>query len=309
VSSTDIKIDNVMKQFFAVFFVVVFCASVSTYEYFKNHVTVCDDCEYIAVSQANSIFDGTAQYPFIYRVLTPVILKTLGGSIFSIAVFHLLARVCLLGLLYMWVERWNGNALASIGIMSVVFSIMSYTWYESYYSLTEGVILLSGWLLLVSNRLTKIHYVAFGVLVVLGSLNRETTGFILVLSWVVLYAKQYKLTAVYVALGVGVFVLLRWYIAAPSTFGVMDVLSWNMTGWRLNGAIGYNAVLLPLWLGIVLHGRDMPTAYKRLLLLAVPYVVLFVVFGVWQEIRLLIPVVLLVMPFFSMTSPIFYAEV
>lgn len=285
-----------MRQYTAIAFIIAFCALVSTYDYMLHHLTICMDCQHVVLEQSDAILQGTASYPFVYRILTPNILKILGGSILSVVIFHLMMRGILLGLLYMWVDHWGGNALASVGLMTVVLSIMSYTWYESPYSLTEGVILLTGWLLLVSNRLTHIHYVSFAFLIILGMLNRETTGVVLFLSWLVLYGKRYHWTMIYLMLTVGVYLFLRLTIHVPASFGLTEVLSWNLTPWRLKGAIGYNGVLVPLWFAVLLFARSIPLKYKRLLLISIPYAGLFLSFGVWQEIRLLLPLVLLLMP-------------
>jgi len=286
-----------MKHKLGIFFLILFCSVVSTYNYLSYFVSVCDDCQIIIVKPADDILTGKAEFPFVYRILTPYILQIMGGGLSAIAQFHIFMRFVLLGLLYIWVRHWNGNGLAAVGLMTVLLSIMHYTWYHSDYALTESVLILLSWIILVSSRLTIRHYLTFAILVMLGFLNREITGVLLLLSWFVLHGYKWRWSITYVAVAAAVVIGLRLWIGfVPQQYGVMDIFQRNLVDWRIEGAIMYNIILLPLWLGIILHRRDMPIQYKRLALILIPYAGLFLLFAIWQETRLLMPFALMLFP-------------
>lgn len=140
-------------------------------------------------------------------------------------------------------------------------------------------------------------------LVVVGTVNREMTGLLLVLA---IFADNPRhITRWGSALMIwGVIVIgLRVLILAPNPYSVLYVWELNTTAWRWQGAVQYIGLLLPIIALIYYRVWTMP---RRVLLMIasvlVPYMALWVLFATYQEVRLLMPLLILGVPAYAFQS-------
>jgi len=133
------------------------------------------------------------------------------------------------------------------------------------------------------------RFIVFAALVVIGTLNRETTLGLLWLSFAVAYPHRWRWLLLYAGLGGGVLLGIRLGITAvPSHYTIPYVWYLNTQTW--------NAQAVPLYWGLLICPALFLYwgAKKRLLvrssIVLIPYLALYFLFGVWQEVRLLMPV-------------------
>lgn len=139
-------------------------------------------------------------------------------------------------------------------------------------------------------------FAAYAALVIVGTLNRETTGILLWLSFFAAYPRAWQRWLLLGLILACVLLGLRWYIdAEPTIFTPQWVFAANLETWRLQGAILYQGLLLPLW--ILLYHRMRGKTGLMVACVLIPYLLLFATFGVWQEVRLMMPVLILGIPF------------
>lgn len=124
------------------------------------------------------------------------------------------------------------------------------------------------------------------------------TAVLVVLSWFVLLPHRWRLGVLYAALALVTYGTLYLSIGAkPSEYTPAFMLAWNLEGWRLE-AFAINGGMLALLIGACLLGwRGAHHLLRRLtiVLLAV-YLPLWAVFAAWQEVRLLMPLLILLLP-------------
>jgi hypothetical protein len=140
--------------------------------------------------------------------------------------------------------------------------------------------------------------VGFAGLVVLAALNRETNALLIVLAWFAFFPRRWRAGLLYAALAAATYGALRLAIGdTPNVFTTAYVLESNLAGWRVQGAIVYGIMLLPLFLALVVGWRRADRLLRRLaLVVLLPYMALFLALGAWQEVRLLMPVLILLLP-------------
>lgn len=140
--------------------------------------------------------------------------------------------------------------------------------------------------------------VAYGALVIAGTANREMTGLLLVLSWFALQPRRWRSGLIYTALAGLVYATIQHSVGAvESPYTLALVWQENTTPRFLTAAIVYNLLLLPLWVAGAILWPKTPQALKRLILIVlVVYMPLWAVLAIWQEVRLLMPLVILFVP-------------
>lgn len=124
--------------------ICLFCAAVASWQFLSVALPACPDC----LQVTEQIAAGTANGPFVYRVLTPGILAALGNTTGTHVLFHFVGLLAFFLLLWAWAERWNGNGMASVALVAVALPTMYPTFYFSQYAIVELVLCLSGLLLL-----------------------------------------------------------------------------------------------------------------------------------------------------------------
>lgn len=101
----------------------------------------------------------------------------------------------------------------------------------------------------------------------------------------------------------GIFIGLRFLIDVPaSRFTIGYVLSLNLESWRLEGLLVYGS-LFALACAWVSQTEIIDSVHKQMLIVVlIPYIALSLIFGVWQEIRLWMPIYLLCIPLLKANS-------
>jgi hypothetical protein len=128
-------------------------------------------------------------------------------------------------------------------------------------------------------------------LVIIATLTREASGLLICL---MVFADTPRYWQRWIICGIcfiAVFGGLRLLIDAPETiFTPQYVWHLNTQTYRLTGAIVYQPLFWLLTIAVGLRVN------RRLMLVLVPYLGLVAVFGVWREVRLLMPLWLLALP-------------
>ena len=289
---------------------VLFIAAVGVVMALAFGYIVYDYCLEACYAQHNDIINGTSISPWSYRVLVPYTIEWGGGgaSMGSNAAAYLVGHVVMLPValfsLYAWLRAGaaTGASLSGVMLIAVTLPLIFHNRYGTgLWSIVELAIFCAA--LLVINR-----PLVFGFWVMVAALNRET-AVLLPLAFALWHLPKAGETGRY-ALGdrrywrdvvilfgmwATVFVGLRLVIgAAPAGYPPRELFIDNVQ------RIG--EVLLPLALTVpvvvmVFAGRQMVDAKRRRLLwAAVAYLPLYVVFGSWMEIRLLLTIVPFAMP-------------
>lgn len=139
--------------------------------------------------------------------------------------------------------------------------------------------------------------VAVTALAAIGIMNRETTGMLIGLSIFAVYPRQWRFWLPVFLILVSIFLSLRVLIDAPYCCSIAQVWEWNSAAWRISGAQQFIGLLSP-FLALCVYGWIKSEAAVRFSIVVVllPYILLVVLFGVWQEVRLLMPVFIMSVP-------------
>jgi len=107
-----------------------------------------------------------------------------------------------------------------------------------------------------------------------------------------------KLLAIYAVVWAVIFVGVRvWRGAAPDQVTAAAIFAANFGGgWVTTEAMINHGVLIPLWLLAIVGLRQSTPTMKKIALIGVPYVALLGVFAMWNETRLLLPLMVVWMP-------------
>ena len=260
----------------------------------------------------NQIIEGTALSPYRYRILVPFMAEFLTKAfsnvlsdrisfLLSYVIYDLLAVFFLLEILFLWLRTWFSREHALIGILYIASTIpiaLRNHYFQPWSLLEAG---------LFSAALIAIHqkrYLLLVSLVMLASLNRETAVFIPLafllasldvrnilkargkVNWDTILIFGYLFL-----LWVVIFLGLRYFRGnAPNTVTMKELLTRNMTEDSLfnmfvNGSLFFGS----FWVFICLGFRYAPILIKRIALIVPLYLIIVIVWGVWYEVRLLIP--------------------
>ena len=280
------------------------------------------------------IIDGEAFSPYQYRVLVPFaaegfirILSNLvsAKSAFLIAygAYDLFAFGLLLFGLRSWLTRWFDEKLTFLALAYVgaTLPIALQNHYYQPWSFIEAGLFCLGLSAIVARQ-----YVALAAIVVIASLNRETALFLplalLAFNWRSGRPDEARrgmlvgvaLLAVTLALFFGLRMMLG---DAPREKTLAQILQHNLQPSSLAMTLVYTGLFLgPFWL-FALRGRPAAPAPVRRLSIVVPlYAAAILVWGVWYEVRLWMPLypILLALalsylkPFVSPTAAVLLPE-
>jgi hypothetical protein len=274
--------------------ILFFCTGISTWQYLTIALKSCVDCTGAIASFAAG--DGVS--PFVYRVLTLKVLVWLGNTPQVLTAFHFVMLFLFFSLLWSWTEQCRGNGATAVALATVALSSMWTTYYYSAYTVTEWVLWLSGLLILVSELGVRRIQVVFGILVVVATANREVTAVLLLLSWFALYPRAWRTGLIYTAIAVGTYIAIRIAVGPREhPFGLPAVLQHNLYPWSLQNSLLYMGLLLPLFIGFVINRRAATLRLRRLsVIVLVVYLPLWAGLAIWDETRLLMPVIVLGLP-------------
>lgn len=250
------------------------------------------------------ILEGSALEPFRFRVLVPFLGdlgQNLSSSVLPEEWGHLLTFF-FLNFLFLWATLWNiWNFNQTLPVQGKIISIFSFGFaaniglFDHYYqpwSLLEAAIVSTAFRFAVRGKFGWLP-----VLTLFGTLNRDT-GVILPLSLLLfllltkqMEAKKLALVLFSGLVGGGTFIALRILIGpAEQVTPIEQVLEMNLAAiGLLKFSINIFLMFGLGWFLVTWGGRTSP--YRSIWLSFLPYLALIVVFGVWLEVRLLLPLV------------------
>lgn len=282
-----------------------FAAATNAYDY---SFLIGDNTRAFRMGLHRDIVDLSAGHPYAYRILVPALLDPViavaerfmppadaFGRVY--AVYHLAALTWLLWTSFRYFAVWFGQDRALAGALLVAATLRIALRHHEYqpWSLLEPSFVAMALLWMIERR-----HVALAILIAIASLNRETAVFIVFLYFVTSVRDRHSAFwgAAYAAIWLSVFVGLRWWVAAPpAELPLADLWRTNITPEQL-GLTAVNVTLLlgPLLLLAPLGYVHAPAFVRRSALVAGPYLATIVVFGLWWEVRLLMPLYPVVVP-------------
>lgn len=266
-------------------------------------------CAEYCTGAHNAILDGTIGSPIVYRVFSPTLVNLLIGGARDVATvsrayiaIHFVAFPLMAIAMLAWFRRWLSEAWALVGVVFVgaLTYVLLLAWATGLYNAVEIVVLCPALLLIAQRR----GFPVLCALTVIGTLNRET-AVLIPLAYAAFnlpdWRRDWRRASFLLALWGVVFVGLRLVIGwRPDDTPVVTAWAIN-TGremgnwWTVDAALN-NLPFLPLWLGAILNIRRVPASLQRLAVVALVYAGLFLVFALWREVRLLLPLVVLLTP-------------
>ena len=276
--------------------VLVTCGMYAAWLYLQ---IVAGGCVSSCAQVYREVIAGTALSPYRYRVLSFLFVDLLGGnpqldgaiSMAFLAGYVLLFPAAFVAY-YAALRRWLQplGALLGVFVLLALLPVMMRVWGTSLYLVIEL------FLFSLALRWMRPGW-QYAVLVLIAALNRET-GVLLVLAYGAVHLSQWREKRVmfwglsYALIWAAVFVLLRvGRGAAPDEVTLAAAWSGNTQTWHGIDALTYNLFFIPLYVSVFLSWRWLRLEVKRLfVLVALPYLILVAVFGFWNEVRLLIPV-------------------
>lgn len=243
-----------------------------------------------------NILEGTVLSPFAQRVLLPRLVDMFTGDAWGVVYAMSFLSVFTLAAAHVGVFAWmrvNGVSArrAFVGVFAVLYLLP--IWYNSYigiaYPQTEVVLII-----LALFAMRSRWHVALAVLVVIGTLNRETTG-VYIVALYAMVARNLKGITAYTLLFGATYAILK--VAAPGVgmwgYG-FGQLARQLETEQLQMVLFYQLVFAPLWIMLIVRARRAPPLLARVSWLLPVNVVLFLIFGNWTEVRLLMPAILVV---------------
>ena len=299
-----------VSQRIVILAILVAASAVPAFDYAITRVG--DDVRAGRLASFDTITAGTAPAPYRYRVLVPYAIAPLvaladrvwphADSLHRIdAVFVVTALTALLWSVFLYLRNWYPPMLALIGALLVAATMPIALRHHFYspYSLLEPTFLILGLHAIYHGRARHVL-----ILAVLASLNRET-GILIPIAhlfheW---RARTYGPRFVAAMAGVGLSVLtivaLRLSLGpAPESITIESVRAINLSPDGLKAA----ATNIPLFAGVtgwVLAAagwRHAPPFVRQQIWIAGFYLPIVAVFGVWYEVRLLMPLYPLLIP-------------
>lgn len=267
----------------------------------------------------NQIISGIAPSPYRYRILAPMVGELIKRSLsivypmptaflLSYAIYDLLAFFSLLASLFLWLRTCFDREQSLIGVLFVAgtIPIALQDHYFQPWSLLEP-----GFFSLALLAIYRKRYWLLALFVGLASLNRETAVFIPLVLLLTINMKsllnarsvndEWKSILLFGGLFLiwaAVFFGLRYFRgSAPHIETIEGLLARNITKDSLfytfiNGSL----FLGGLWAFAVLGFRYAPVFIKRVALIVPLYLVTVMVWGVWKEVRLLMPLYPVIVP-------------
>jgi hypothetical protein len=267
----------------------------------------------------NQIIAGTAPSPYRYRVLVPfaaeacsqalaVAMPEKKAFLLAYAAFDVLAVFLLLAMLSLWSRQWFSREQALIGSLFVAATmpIALQDHYFQPWSLLEAV--------LFTAALPAIYHRRYGLLagvVVLASLNRETAIFIplaflftsldVMRSWKSTRRIDWQPIRMFcgmVLLWGIVFLGLRYFRgSAVHVETIAGLLVRNTTVESLFRTLVHGSLFLgAFWLFALLGIRHAPRFLRQVSWIIPLYLVSVLLWGVWYEVRLLLPLYPILVP-------------
>ena len=265
------------------------------------------------------ILHGTAESPYRYRVLVPFVGEALTRGLSAVlprdrafllayVLFDLVAIFLLLGTLYRYLRAWFSNEQALIGVLfaAATMPMALRDHYFQPWSLLEAGLFTAGLLCMYRRRLWTLASI-----VALASFNRETAVFI-PLAFLSANApiggagesdrmpvrRATLLFAGYGAIWAVVFFGLRAVLGgAQPVMTLPEVLARNTApAVTLRAIVRAGLIFGAFWIFAAAGFTRAPGFVRRVSLVALPYLAAVFVWGMWHEVRLLMPLYAIVIP-------------
>lgn len=244
-----------------------------------------------------TILNGTAEPPFRYRLFTPALVSLIPANAnVQYILGHMILSPLVFWLIWRWARGVVGDLLAVFGCLYVAVHMLvffpRYTF--GLYNIVEIGLMAVGMIWL-RNRGGGIGYAA---LVAVGTLNRETTGLILLLLVIAHDWRKWTPIGLASAAFGAVYFGLRLALGDPgSSWTVSAVFGNNLTPGRLTISIVTYLALIPAALLTASGwGSAGEADRRRFIIVGIPYAVMALAFGHWDESRLLLPLLLITLP-------------
>jgi len=252
------------------------------------------------------ILDHSSPAPDRYRFVLPMMIdapiRVLAQSMpatdafdRTYAVFYVLALPAFLASLFAYVRVWFATEPALIGVLFVAATLPIAMRPHEYgpHSFLEPTFFSLSLLCIVRERRLWL-----ALLVAIAALNRET-GVFLVLFYAVarpLNTRRLMATVVYAAVWLAVFIGVRLYAGDGGRYWTVDkVFSSNLSQPWL-AVFNVAALLGVFWWFAAAGFRRAPPLVQRVARVIPAYVAVIAVWGIWWEVRLLLPLMPLVLP-------------
>jgi hypothetical protein len=299
----------------AVAAVLLMACSVSAYDYSIGRVgqpnrELLDDRLRVHLGIVH--FDTAAPTPYRYRILPALTIHAMTLPVASVigyarafdivsGVFYIAALVVLLFVLKRYLETWFSETHALIGTLATACTLPITLRQHIYapWSWLEPSLLMLGLLAIIERRSALLL-----VLTIAASLNRET-GVLVPVAFVVdtLYARDRsrRLTNALICLGVSFAILagLRLVIGpGQPAITLSKIWAFNHSPEGLLKASVNGSLFLGItgWVLVAFGFRHAPVFVRRMTWLAAIYVPLYLVGGIWYEVRLLMPLYPVIVP-------------
>lgn len=265
------------------------------------------------------ILRGTAESPYRYRVLVPFVGEALRRALsvflpgdraffLAYAIYDLAAILLLLGVLYRYLRAWFSNEQVLIGVLfaAATMPVALRDHYFQPWSILDAGLFAAGLLCVRGGR-----YRLLALVVALASLNKETAIFIpLAFLFAVAGTKGEDgarrpiggraalLFGGFVAMWAVVFIGLRMLLGgAPRVLTIGEIFTQNTTAPAIVRAAMRAALMFGVfWVFAAAGFRRAPGFVKRTALLVPLYLSAVALWGIWPEVRLLMPLYAIVIP-------------
>lgn len=265
-------------------------------------LTVPVDAEFIAAMH-NAIAEGVAESPYRYRLLSVwfVELIRLGGMtvVEAYIIAHAVAFPAMLIACWRWFAAWmNPDRAASAAVgLAVYVPLGLLNWSLSLYTALEVLSVAAACLLLVQTPTTRVRG-AYTALMLVSIMNRET-GALLAVLWMFWHWGERREMRFGLALALAAvveYLLIRRALGEMGhNYTVLNMWGLMWSEWGTE-TILYNLLIVPVWLGAAVGWRRAEARLRRLAVGAVAIAASAAAFGMWHEVRLQFPALVLLLP-------------
>ena len=258
-----------------------------------------------------SIVHGTADSPYRYRILVPQIIQGLStlvnpDGVSGLAVAWFAYWILVYQLLFLAIYRilriWFSPFLSLVGILVMAVSVQVTIdgTFQPWTVLEAGLYALA---------ILAIYYkknTALLIVLIVATINRETGCFILLfycaqqirMRWPFMDRKAWAWSTVYGVTWFALFVGLRlWLGPAHNAASIAEAFANNIEPYHLV-SFGLRASLFlgAYWIMVIAGWKTAPDFIRRAWMVAPIYLAFIMVFGVWREVRLLMPLYAILIP-------------
>ncbi len=300
-----------MKSRFAILLLLIAAGAVPAFDYSIGRL---DDLVRAGRYDGfERIVKHTADAPYRYRVLVPYLEGAAVAAAERIwprpvafhrvdAALNLTLITFLLWTAWVYLRNWFSDGVALIGPLFIAstLSISLRQHFYAPYSILEPALLLLGLHWTYHRRVARVL-----MLTVIASLNRETGVLIPLGLFINEWRQPQRRNEYLVASILGVFVALSIPLLLVASLGfsdvaisLADVRAMNLSTEGLSASATNTLLFLGVagWLLALLGWRQGPVFVRSLWWMPVLYLPLYVVAGVWYEVRLLMPLYPLLLP-------------